>query len=209
MAFSDFKTIPEVQEKFRIKYAENDFLRVDESAIHPSEHFLQEFEFCRQHIDVFASEAARCEAIIFPILKEIYKPYADDYALWIKKTITYDEILTGTPDYLISTRSELGMLIVGTPLIILVEAKQNDFEQGWGQCLAEMVAAQKINDETGLPVYGIVTDGTLWQFGRLTGDAFTRNRTNFSLDNLPILFSAVDAVFKATAAAINVPEPLS
>ena len=117
--------------------------------------------------------------------------------------MSYDEVLNGTPDYFISTRSELGMLSVGTPLIILVEAKKNDFEQGWGQCLAELVAAQKINQETDFPVYGIVTDGTLWQFGQLVGAAFTRNRTNFSLDNLPILFGAVDAVFKATKARAN------
>ena len=198
MAFSDFKTILEVQEKFRIRYVENDFLDVDAPAILPSEQFIQEFEFCRRHIDVFASEAARCEAIIFPILKKIYKSYVEDYALWIKKTITYDEVLSGAPDYFISTRSELGLLIVGMPLIILVEAKKNDFEQGWGQCLAELVAAQKINDNPDLPVYGIVTDATLWQVGQLVGDAFTRNRTNFSLDNLPVLFGAVDSVFKAT-----------
>ena len=97
MAFSDFKTIPEVQEKFRITYAENDFFGIEEPLICPSEQFLKEFEFCRRHIDVFASEAARCEAIIFPILKEIYKPYADDYALWIKKAMSSDdEILNGT-----------------------------------------------------------------------------------------------------------------
>ena len=47
-------------------------------------------------------------------------------------------------DSFISTRSELGKLVVGTPLIMLVEAKKNDFEIGWGQCLAELVAAQKI-----------------------------------------------------------------
>ena len=203
MAFSDFKTIPEVQEKFRITYTEDDLFGVEESALLPSEQFLQEFEFCRRHIDVFASEAARCEVIIFPILKEVYKPYAGDYALWIKKTITYDEVLSGAPDYFISTRSDLGMLIVGTPLIILVEAKRNDFEQGWGQCLAELVAAQKINDDTELPVYGIVTDGTFWQFGQLVGDVFTRNRTNFSLDNLPFLFGAVDSVFKAAKAHLS------
>ena len=87
MAFTDFKTIPEVQEKFRITYAENDFFAIEEPVICPSEQFLKEFEFCRRHIDVFASEAARCEAIIFPILKDIYKSYADDYALWIKKAI--------------------------------------------------------------------------------------------------------------------------
>ena len=38
---------------------------------------------------------------------------------------------------------------------------------------------------------------TLWQFGHLVADIFTRNRTGFTLANLPILFGAVDSVFKA------------
>ena len=197
MAFSDFKTISEVLEKFRIVYTENDFFTIEEP-LNPSEQFQQDFEFCRQHIDVFSSEAARCETIIFPILKEIYKRYADDYALWIQKPIAYDELLSGTPDYLIATKSELGKPVVGTPLIVLVEAKKNDFEQGWGQCLAELVAAQRINNAPDFPVHGIVSDGIWWQFGHLVSDVFTQNRTSFSVDNLPVLFGAVDAVFKAT-----------
>ena len=196
MAFSDFKTISEVQEKFRITYAEADFVKAEPSV--PSTEFLRDFEFTREHINVFASEAARCEAVIFPVLKESYKAYADQYALWIKQSIAYDDILNGTPDYFVSTRSELGKTVVGSPLILLVEAKKNDFEQGWGQCLAELIAAQKINDDPAFPVYGIVTDGTLWQFGRLIGDTFTQNRTDFALANLSTLFGAVDSVFKAT-----------
>ena len=203
MAFSDFKTIPEVLEKFRIKYTVKDFLQIEEIPGTPSEQFLQDFEFCLQNIDVFASEAARCEAIIFPILKEVYKAYAEDYALWIKKAIFYDEILSGTPDYLISTRSELGIPVVGTPLIILVEAKKNDFDQGWGQCIAEIIAAQKINADADFPVYGIVSDGTLWQFGRLVGDAFTRNGTSVTMDNLPVLFGAIHAIFKASTESLS------
>ena len=195
MAFSDFKTISEVQEKFSIKYASNDFFGVE--AKNPSEQFLKELEFSRQHIDFFTSEGARCEVVIFPILREIYKDYAENYGLWVKKSIAYDETLNGTPDYLIATKSELGITVVGMPLIMMVEAKKNDFEQEWGQCLAELVAAQKINDDTTFPVHGIVTDGILWQFGRLVGNVFTRNRSNFSLDNLPSLFGAVDSVFKA------------
>ena len=201
MAFSDFKTIPEVQEQFSIRHIENDFIAVTETAITPSEQFLQELAFSRQYIDVFASESARCEAVIFPVLREVYKGYAEDYALWIKKPIVYDEILSGTPDYFISTRSELGMLVVGMPLIMFVEAKKNDFEQGWGQCLAELVAAQKINADSDIPIYGIVSDGTLWQFGYLIGDAFTRNQTSFSVDDLPTLFGAIDTVFKTASQA--------
>ncbi len=198
MPFSDFKAIPDVQEKFKIRHVEDDFIEL-ENTLQPSEQFLQELEFSRQYIDIFASEGARCEAVIFPVLREVYKGYAEHYALWIKKAITYDEILSGIPDYFISTRSELGKLVVGTPLIMLVEAKKNDFEQGWGQCLSELVAAQKINAELDIPVYGIVSDGTWWQFGKLVGDAFTQNRTSFSMDNLPVLFGAIDSVFKSAS----------
>lgn len=202
MAFSDFKTIPDVQEKFRITYAADNFLDTA-GTLSPSEQFLQELEFSMQHIDVYASEGARCETVIYPILREVYKGYADGYALWVKKSLVYDETLGGTPDYFISTRSELGMLTVGKPLIMLVEAKKNDFEQGWGQCLAELVAAQKINDAPDVPVYGIVSDGKWWEFGYLVRDAFTRNRMSFSVDNVPVLFGAVNAVFKAASGAAN------
>ena len=199
MAFSDFKKLSEVQEQFRIKYMTSDFFKVE--AANPPEQFLQEFRFTMQNINVFSSEASRCEAIIFPILREVYKAYADNYALWIREPIIYDEILSGTPDYLIATKSELGITVVGTPLIMLVEAKKNDFEQGWAQCLAELVAAQKINADSDVPVYGIVSDGTFWQFGRLVGDAFTQNQINFSVDNLPVLFGAINAVFKEASEA--------
>ena len=199
MAFSDFKKLSEVQEQFRIKYMTSDLFQIE--AANPPEQFLQEFQFTIQNINVFSSEASRCEAIMFPVLREVYKAYADNYALWIREPIIYDEILSGTPDYLIATKSELGMTVVGTPLIILVEAKKNDFEQGWGQCLAELVAAQKINDAPDVPVYGIVSDGERWQFGKLVDDGFTQNRTTFSIDNLPILFGAINAVFKAASTA--------
>ena len=194
MAFSDFKKISEVQEKFRIKYTANDFFKVE--AASPPAQFLQEFQFTMENINVFSSEASRCEAIIFPVLREVYKMYADNYALWIREPIIYDETLSGTPDYLVATKSELGITVLGTPLIMLVEAKKNDFEQGWAQCLAELVAAQKINADPDVPVYGIVSDGTFWQFGRLVADTFTQNQINFSVDNLPVLFGAINAVFK-------------
>ena len=196
MAFSDFKTIPEVQKKFGIRHIENDFIKI-EGDVSPSEQFLQELEFSRRYIPVFASEGARCEAVIYPVLREVYKAYAANYALWIKEPLAYDETLSGTPDYFVSTRSELGKLIVGTPLIIFVEAKKNDFEQGWGQCLAELVAAQKINANTDVPVHGIVSDGRSWEFGHLVGDAFTQNRTSFSVEDMPSLFGAINSVFKA------------
>jgi hypothetical protein len=38
----------------------------------------------------------------------------------------------------------LGKTVLEAPMVIVVEAKKNDFEQGWGQCLAELAASQKL-----------------------------------------------------------------
>lgn len=190
MAFSDFKTIADVQKRYKIKYAEVNFIVSQE--LSPPETFLKDFEFSKENIDIFTSEASRSEIIISPLLREVYKNHYRGYSFWIQKSIAYDETLSGTPDYIFSQRSELGKTVLEKPIVIVVEAKKNDFDQGWGQCLAELVASQKINDNSQRAVYGIVTDGNLWQFGRLIADTFTKNSENFTIDKLPRLYGALE-----------------
>ncbi|NES79397.1 MULTISPECIES: hypothetical protein [Okeania] len=190
MAFSDFKTISDVQKKYRIKYSEENLIVSQE--LLPSDSFIKDFEFNKENIDLFASEASRSEIIISPLLREVYKKYYQKYSFWIRKSISYDEILSGTPDYIFSRRSELGKTVLEKPIVIVVEAKRNDFEHGWGQCLAELFASQKINDNFFRGVYGIVTDGNLWQFGKLVADNFIKDSGNFTIDNLPRVYGALE-----------------
>jgi len=190
MAFSDFKSVSQVQEKYKIKYIEDNFIEYREYSV--SESFLKESEFNREHIDIFISEASRCENIIYPILREVYKNFVEKYSLWSHKSISYNEELTGTPNYIISTRSDLGKTVIGLPLVLITEAKQNNFIEGWGQCLAELIAAQKINKNDAFPVYGIVTDGELWQFGRLVSNIFTKHKTGLTIDNIDKIFGAIN-----------------
>ncbi len=100
MAFSDFNTISDVQKKYIIKYSEENFIVSEE--LLPSDSFIQDFEFNKENIDLFASEASRSEIIISPLLREVYKKYYQKYSFWIRKSISYDEILSGTPDYIFS-----------------------------------------------------------------------------------------------------------
>ncbi len=190
MAFSDFKNIADVQKRYRIKYQEGTFILAQE--LFPPEVFLKDFEFYQENIDIFTSEASRSEIVISPLLREIYKKHYTKYSFWIQKSIVYDNLLSGTPDYIFSKKSELGKTVLEKPIVIIVEAKKNDFEQGWGQCLAELVASQKINENPQKPVYGIVTDGNLWQFGKLVEDIFTQNLENFTVDKLPRLYGALE-----------------
>ncbi len=198
MAFSDYKSISQVQKEFKIKYQEANFLMPED--LEPSAAFRAEFQFNTENIDVFSSEASRAEAIIFPVLREIYKRHYEKYSFWVQKALAYDDKLSGTPDYLIGTKSELGKTYLETPLVIIAEAKKNDFEQGWGQCLAELVAAQKLNGKPHRAVHGIVTDGKSWEFGKLEADVFTKNAEGYTVDHLAQLFGALNAIFQAASA---------
>jgi hypothetical protein len=193
MSFSDYKTLSKVQTEYQIKYEETTFL--EKPKISLSAVFLEELNFNLKYLDTFSSEAARCELVILPILREAYKKFASQFSLWVQKSITYNDNLSGTPDYIVSKRSALGKTVLEFPLLMVAEAKKNDFEQGWAQCLAELVAAQKLNDNEKMPVYGIVTDGKYWEFGKLEGRIFTKNLENFSVDDLPELLGVLDLVF--------------
>ncbi len=197
MAFSDYRSISQVQKRFGIKYREENFISVHEDTV-LSAGFIEDFEFNNEHMDIYTSEASRSETVIFPLLREVYKKYFHNFSLWIQKAVSYDDDLTGTPDYMISSKSELGKTVLEAPLVIVAEAKKNDFEQGWGQCLAELVAAQKINNDTDSPVYGIVTDGKLWEFGKLAKNVFIKNKEGYTIHHLAELFSVLNHIFRSS-----------
>ena len=189
MAFSDFKSLAQTQEEYNIKYSEEEFIEpIDLKA---SDFFIEEFEFTKKNLDILTSEYSRCESIIYPILREVYKTFVDKYSLWSHKSIRYDTKLTGTPDYIFSTKSELGKTVLGLPIVLIIEAKQNDFNEGWGQCLAELVASQKLSKNENSKVYGIVTDGEVWQFGKLVSDVFTKNKSIITITDLDKIFGAI------------------
>ena len=105
---------------------------------------------------------------------------------------------------MISTRSDLGKTVLGLPLVMVVEAKQNNFIFGWGQCLAELVAVQKLNQDEMRPAYGIVTDGESWQFGKLVGNQFTKHVTRITISELEKIFGAIGYIFSSQQSYKNI-----
>jgi hypothetical protein len=65
----------------------------------------------------------------------------------VKAWSIIDHKLSGFPEYILASRSPLGKIVFDKPYLLLVEAKQDNFEAGWAQCLAEMIAAQRLNQE--------------------------------------------------------------
>jgi hypothetical protein len=141
--------------------------------------------------------------LIYPILKEIWKHYYSQFIVWSHQFLSSDANLSGFPEYIVAQRSPLGKIVFDKPYFILVEAKQDNFDAAWGQCLAEMIAAQRLNENSELVVFGITSSGSLWQFGKLDTNTFTLNRTFYSIQELDQLFAAVNDVFRQCAAQLN------
>ncbi len=61
------------------------------------------------------------------------------------------------------------------------------------------MAAQTLNKNAQRPVYGIVTDAEVWQFGKLEEHCFTRNLTRATIDDLPKIFGGVYQIMQLAA----------
>lgn len=202
MPFTNYKTISAVLQDYQIVSAETDF--VIETRMPVSDSFRADLEFSLKELVFDNSEYAICENLIYPVLKEIYKSYRDKFMLWSHQPINFDETLSGVPDYVVAKRSPLGKFVFDQPYVIVIEAKRDDFAAGWGQCLAEMVTAQKLNKREIQPVFGIVSNGKIWEFGRLISDRFTRNMQAYTIYNLEQLFAAINYIFAQCVLALEV-----
>jgi hypothetical protein len=161
-----------------------------------SEYFRSELAFTLQEVPFDGSEYAASETLIYPLLREVWKPFHASLTLWSHEPIRYDDDLNGTPDYMVARRSPLGAFILDVPYLMVVEAKQDNFPIGWAQCLAAMLAAQKINQLQEQMIYGISTNGRGWEFGKLRGDEFVQDPRPFSLQDLDHLAAAINFVLK-------------
>jgi hypothetical protein len=201
MAFGHFTDVAQVQVAYQIRYTRKATV-IQPQPYTPSMRFVETFTSLSSLIDVYASEEMRKHAVIFPMLTDVYQHYANNLVLWSEEYIAVpdDPRLNGYPDFLISMRSPLGFTVMEKPLLIIVEAKEDDFTKGWGQCLAAMVAAQQLNGNPTLTVLGIVTNGQTWQIGQLIGNEFAQmdaslDRTN-AFPYLNTIFSIADDTAK-------------
>ncbi len=193
MAFGIYKTIGAVVKEFQITYTEADFIEPLPFAV--SDYFREDLQLMMREGVVDNSEFAICENLIYPVLKEVWKHYRSKFLLWSHQSLNYDEKLSGFPEYILARRSPLGKVVFDRPYLMLVEAKQDNFEAAWGQCIAEMIAAQRLNAELDVVVYGIASNGSFWQLGKLEQNIFTKNATFYSIQEIDNLAAVVNYVF--------------
>ncbi len=100
-----------------------------------------------------SNEAARRETLVSPVLLEIVR-YCQ-CQLRIEYPLTLNNWLKGNLDYLLRSLNSL----------LVVEAKNDDLTRGFTQLAVELIALSKVEERQVL--YGAVTIGDIWQFGRL------------------------------------------
>ena len=200
MAFPNFTRIDDVVKKYKLTFVQGPLLPPDTSAPLFGAYFREELAFNLRMLPIGRSEIGAGEVLLFPILREIWKPYSKDLALFTHEGLTFDDDLTGIPDYFVCKVSEYGQTIPDIPYLLVAEAKLDNFERAWGQCSAAMLAAQRLNQTPEIPVYGVATNGTSWQFGVLLGRVLTVDPNAVSLATLDILAQRLHAVFRAVQA---------
>jgi hypothetical protein len=86
-----------------------------------------------------------------------------------------------------------------TPYILVSEAKKDDFEQGWGQCLMALKAASLLNEQNDyhLEMYGIVSSGKIGEFGKYTPDNRFYRSDAYSIGQPELILGILEFIFSS------------
>lgn len=164
----------------------------------PASDFFNEKMRRLQRFDLTQSEPAK-ELLIDAVCEEVIQRH-EKLKIWKTPPVQSDE-LTGFVDYLVAP----DRVVVSAPLLCVIEAKKDDFEQGAAQCLIAMEACRENNVKSGLSpkVLGIVSNGAGWKFYRLDEAGKVWESLLFTIAQIEILFGAVDSVFNECDELLN------
>lgn len=190
MAFGSYKALGEAMAALQVTGVREEFVQPKPFAVRDS--FRTDLQASLDECPVDCSEWAVCENLIYPVLREVARTYTKNLVVWSHVSLYHAGELLGVPDYLIAKRSPLGIEVMGNPIAMIMEAKRNDFDWGWGQCLAALCAAQTLNKDKNRVLYGAVSDGFVWRFGKLQGKTLARHPQDYTLSRLDELLAALN-----------------
>lgn len=195
MPYSKF-TIQELRKKFgiqdrRVKLFEN-IEAIEQSS------WLKETLEMSKHVSLL-SEKSKSELQVTPVLMEILKRnnYSISMFSGILLNVNESEGLSGECDFIISLRGDSYEL--ESPVISLVEAKDDDISLGIPQCIAQMIAAFQYNQNEGKSVdtiFGCVTTGADWQFLKLNNNVVYINNELYYIKEISNLLGVMQNIIE-------------
>ena len=171
MAYSNF-TLDTVLEAFDLEEVDAPGIFANREPVAPSELLTTVLERNVPLAFAIGTEKAKSELIVASVLVELREHFERRISFFsgIDFNVNAEDGLTGVCDFLVSLSPK--QFYLEAPVLILIEAKRDDLTAGLGQCVAEMVAAQRFNTEQGndIPcIYGAITSGIDWLFLKLDG----------------------------------------
>ncbi|KKI99459.1 hypothetical protein [Prochlorothrix hollandica] len=206
MAYSDFN-LSEIEERFQLVLEDATRLFPEVEAV-PISHFLR--EVLEENIPLalaIHTEKARSEMIVTPILIEVRKLLDRRISLFsgVEFNVDKEQGLNGICDYLISLSKE--QLYINSPVVAIVEAKNDNLKSGLAQCAAEMIAARIFNEQKHNPIeiiYGVVTTGSNWRFLKLVENRLYIDVQEYYLEQLGLI---VGILLKMLSASVETESP--
>ena len=201
MAYGDYE-LNDVLRTFGLAIARVDlFARV--APLEPSQWLKDDLERGRG-IALF-SEKSRCEFIVAPILLACQELVAGQCCVYsgVRLDVDADRGLKGECDFLLGKTAPSPAL--QSPLLVVVEAKKNDIEEGIGQCAAQMIGVRLFNEQDQHPVrfvHGCVTTGETWQFLRLDGQSLLVDAERYYIREVGKILGIIVSFFREEEKAV-------
>ncbi len=190
MAYSDF-TISQLGSEFglKIQFKAGLFREIESRPI--SEELQKMLDYNVPLATAIDSEKARSEMIVSPILIELKRQKDNELGFFsgVSFDVDIEKGLRGVCDFMFSKSPE--QLEPTAPVVILVEAKRQDFRNALPQCVAEMYAAKIFNQSRNLDIpiiYGVITIGTVWQFLKLENLLVESSGEEYTIEDVGKIF---------------------
>ncbi len=144
-----------------------------------------------------ATEKAKSERIIMPILDELEEINNRSFSTFSGHQFNIDKALglMGFCDFILSQNPNSPL--IKAPIFCIVEAKNDNLDNGTAQCIAEMYAAQifnKTHNSTKKIIYGATTLGFNWKFLKLEENIAYLDNEIYPISELPKLLGVLNYI---------------
>lgn len=181
MSFRDF-TFPDVCDRFGLKLRQAKLFEAVKPVEVPA-YLRHKIEQGLRLSQGLYNEKARSEFVVAPLLMEVWSQAGERFGLFSGTEMNVDQPrgLNGVCNFLFA-RDPL-VFVLKAPVLAVVEAKNDNVWNGFGQCVATMYAAHLMNekDHSKGSVYGASTTGLNWKFFELNGTSLTIDADDYAL----------------------------
>jgi hypothetical protein len=167
------------------------FWVIEADSFQLSNFFKEHLVRLKRHFDLESYEESK-KLMIDAICDEAINT-CDRLKIWKGAQLESDR-LVGYVNYLIAERKRF----LDLPLLCIIEAKKDNFEQGLAQCLVEIHACQWKNQQNNhnIDVLGIVTNGEGWRFYKLAVDGQVHETPLYSIGDMELLLGRLRYIFQ-------------